>query len=120
MNWLKTFDSVLHIAETAAKIAAPIISAYNPVIGSLVLQASSAVISAEFLFQSPGSGAQKAALVRAQTQVTVNVINDILKFQNKPLLDANIVDMITVATDTIVSGVNAVQQAISPATLIAK
>jgi hypothetical protein len=115
MTWLAVFKDILHAAEAAAQIAAPIVAATgNPVLGALILQAAHAVVEAEAIFTTPGSGPQKAALVKAQTVATIGVINDVLKLQNKPALPANTADVVQVATKTVVAGMNTVAAAVAP------
>lgn len=113
MAWLSVYKDLLHCAEAAAQIAAPIVAVtVNPTIGALTLQAANAAVGAESLIDTPGSGQQKAALVRAQTQATVDVINGILASQNKPLLAPNITDIVQQQVQVVVGGLNTVQQAV--------
>jgi hypothetical protein len=116
MSWLSVYEDLLHCAEAAARIAAPIVAVtVNPTIGALTLQAANAAVGAESLIDIPGSGQQKAALVRAQTQATVDVINGILASQNKPLLAPNITDIVQQQVQVVVGGLNTVQQAVERA-----
>jgi hypothetical protein len=113
MSWFTTFDSILHLVEAAAKIAAPIIAVtVDPTIGGLMLQATNAAVGVESILTTPGSGPQKAALVRAQTQATVDVINGILVSQSKPTLAPNVTDIVQQQVQVVVSGLNTVQQAV--------
>jgi hypothetical protein len=117
MSWFTTFESILHIVEAAAKIAAPIVAVtVDPTIGALMLQATNAAVGAESIITTPGSGPQKAALVRAQTQATVDVINSILISQNKPPLAPNTTDIVQQQVRVVVSGLNTVQRAVEGGT----
>jgi hypothetical protein len=116
MSWFTTFDSILHLVEAAAKIAAPIIAVtVDPTIGGLMLQATNAAVGVESIITAPGSGPQKAALVRAQTQATVDVINGIRASQNKSPLAPNVTDIVQQQMQVVVSGLNTVQLAVEGA-----
>jgi hypothetical protein len=66
MSWLSVFATILHAAEAASRIAAPIIAVtVDPTIGELMLQATNAAVGVESIITTPGSGPQKSALVRA-------------------------------------------------------
>jgi hypothetical protein len=114
MTWLIVFEDVLHAAEAAAQIAAPIVAVMNPILGALILQAANAAVGAEVIFSEPGQGPRKAALVRAETAATVDVINTVLKSINKPALPLNTTDLVQVHTETIVAGLNTVAAAVKP------
>jgi hypothetical protein len=114
MTWLIIFEDMLHAAEAAAQIAAPIVAAMNPILGALILQSANAAVGAEAIFSEPGQGSKKAALVRAETAATVGVINNVLKSLNKPLLPLNTTDLVQVHTDTIVAGLNTIAAAVKP------
>lgn len=109
MSFLSAFKSVLHAAEAAVRIAAPVVSIVNPVIGSLLLHATSAAVSAEAAVT--GSGAQKAALVLQQTQAAVDLINEILASQGRPTLPEDTVQVVTSTTKGVVDGLKAVAAA---------
>lgn len=111
MSFLSAFKSVLHAAEAAVRIAAPVVSIVNPVIGSLLLHATSAAVSAEAAVTGPGSGAQKAALVLQQTQAAVDLINEILASQGRPTLPEDTVQVVTSTTKGVVDGLKAVAAA---------
>lgn len=120
MTWLSVFETILHAAEAAAQIAAPIVAASgNPIMGSLILQAANAAVGAEVLFPLPGSSVQKGALVQAQTAATVAVINSALAAQKKPPLPADTTDIVQQQVKVVVSGLKSVQQAVETAAGIA-
>jgi hypothetical protein len=123
MGWFTTFQTVLHVAESAARIAAPIVAVtVDPTIGALMLQATNAAVGAELVITTPGTGAQKAALVRAQTQATVDLINAILVAQGKPTLAPNVTDIVQQQVQVVVAGLNTVAKAAeaAPALVAAK
>ena len=112
MSWFTTFRTVLHVAESAAKIAAPIVAVtVDPTIGALMLQATNAAVGAELVIITPGSGAQKASLVRAQTQATVDLINAILVSQGRPALAINVTDIVQQQVQVVVAGLNTASKA---------
>ena len=112
ISWLSVFKTILHGAIAAGRIAAPIVTILYPVEGALLLQATNAVVGAEATITAPQSGPQRAALVREQTQATVDVINEQLTSQGKPPLPTDIVDVVQQHVKTIVAGLNSVQQAL--------
>jgi hypothetical protein len=117
-GFLSVFESILHAAEAAAKIAAPIVETVDPTVGALILQATDAAVGVEAVIVTAGSGARKAALVRAQTQATVDVINGILAAQHKTpavTLPAGIADIVQQQVQVVVAGLNTVQQAVEAA-----
>ena len=116
-SFLRGFLTVLHAVETAAKIAAPIISTVDPVIGALMTQANNAAIgieSASLTMSTTIPGDEKAAIVAAQSQATIDVINSILVSQNKPKLPDNTNTIVQATVKTVVSGLKAVAQAVEP------
>ena len=114
-SFLSAFRNVLHAVEAAATIAAPIIAAVDPTIAALMTQANNAAIGVEEAITTPGSGAQKAAIVAAQSQATIVVINSILASQNKQPLPANTNAVVQAGVQVVVSGLNAVSQAVGAA-----
>lgn len=114
-SFLKGFQTVLHVVEAAAKIAAPLIATQDRVIGALMTQANNAAIGVEAAITTPGTGTQKAAIVAAQSQATIDVVNAILASQNKKPLPANTNDIVQAGVQTVVAGLNAVTAAVAPA-----
>lgn len=107
-SFLSVFKSILHAAEAAAVIAAPIINTFDPVIGGLINSATQAAVGVEGSITAPGSGAQKAAAVAASTQAAIGVANGILASQGKPPLPATTGDVIAQQVGVVVSSLNAV------------
>jgi hypothetical protein len=114
MSFLSVFQTVLHVIEAAAKIAAPLIATQDPIIGALMTQANNAAIGIEAAIITPGTGEQKATVVAAQSQATIDVINGILASQNKPPLPANTNTIVQAGVKTVIGGLNAVAQAVTP------
>jgi len=114
-SWLSVFTTIFHAIETAAKIAAPIIATVNPVIGALMLQATTAAVNVEAILPT-APGADKAAVVKAATQATVDAINGILVSQGKSPLPSNTTDVVQGTVVTVVSGLKAVGAAVDPIT----
>lgn len=115
MSFLSVFQSILHVVEAAAKIAAPLIATQDPVIGALMTQATNAAVGVEAAITTPGTGAQKAAVVAGQSQATIDVINSILASQGKPPLPAITNSVVQAGVQTVISGLNAVAVAVPPA-----
>lgn len=115
MSFLSVFSNILHAIEAGAKIAAPVVAGLDPVIGALMAMATNAAIGVEAAITTPGSGAQKAALVAAQSQAVIDVTNAILESQGKKPLPANTNDIIQTGVATVVSGLNAVEKAVHAA-----
>ena len=111
MSFWGAFKNVFHIVETAAQIAAPIVATVDPVIGTLMLQSTNAVIAVESTVTDAKAGQAKADVVAATTKATIDAINSILISQGKSPLPANTSDAITATTATVVSGLNAVSVA---------
>jgi hypothetical protein len=120
MTWLVVFQDLLHATEASAQIAAPIVAVLNPVLGALILQAANALVGAEAIFTERGDGPRRAALVRAQTEATVSLINTALKAQNKPLLPDNTTDVVQVHIKAIVAGLNTVAEAATASVQVVK
>jgi hypothetical protein len=114
MSFLSVFQTILHVVEAAAKIAAPLIATQDPVIGALMSQANNAAIGIEAAITTPGTGTQKAAVVAGQSQATIDVINAILASQNKPALPANTNVIVQAGVQTVISGLNVVAKAVTP------
>lgn len=112
MSWLSVFDSVLHAVETAAKLAAPFVAAADPTIGALMAQAATAAVNVEVMLGT-APGPEKAAVVAAGTQATVDVINGILASQGKNPLPKNTTDQVQAVVKTVVTGLKAVAIAVS-------
>jgi hypothetical protein len=107
MGWLHVFSNVLHAAETAAKLAAPFVSAVNPIVGGLMLQATTAAVSVEVMLAT-APGKDKAAVVAKGTQATVDAINAILVSQGKNPLPASTTDQVQAVVKTVVTGLKAI------------
>lgn len=115
MSFLSAFRSILHAAEAASQIAAPIVAAtVDPTIGALMAQATQAAVGVESVITTPGSGAQKADLVKQQTLATIGVINSILQAEGKTPLASNVADIVSQQVSTVVQGLNAVQKITAP------
>ncbi len=115
MSFLSVFRNVLHVVEAAAAISAPIIATQDPTIGALMTMANNSAIGIEAAITTPGTGAQKAAVVDAQTKAAIGVANAILASQNKPPLPATTEAAISASVMTTVSALNAISVAVSGA-----
>ena len=113
-SFLRAFSTILHAAEAAATIAAPIVKAVDPDIAGLMSLATQTAVSVESAVTAPGAGAQKAELVKQVSAATVNVINSILASQGKPPLPVNIVDAATQVATNVVDSLNLVANTVSP------
>jgi hypothetical protein len=113
MSFLSVFKSILHAAEAAASIAAPVVAKMDPVIGALMLQATNAAVGVEALILDTKKGAEKMDVVGQQVQATVDVVNGILQSQNKAALPPGITDTVKQQVEVVVSGLNAVQKAVN-------
>lgn len=115
MSFFSKFMTVLHVAEAAAAISAPYIAIADPSIGALVTLGNNAAIGAEAAITAPGSGAQKAALVAAQTAAAVSFINALRVSSGAAPLPANVTDQVQAQVNVTVAGLNAIAAA-TPAT----
>ena len=113
-SFLRAFQTVLHAAEAAATIAAPIIKAVDPDIAGLMSLATQTAVSVEAAVTAPNAGAQKAEIVKQTSAATVNVINSILASQGKQPLPAGIVDAATQVAASIVNSLNLVADTVAP------
>lgn len=114
-SFLSVFKTILHAAEAAATIAAPILATLDPTIGALTQSATQAAIGVEASITTPGSGAQKQAAVQASTQAVFDVTNQILASQGKPPLHQNTVDAAVQGAVMVVNQLNAVATAVNAA-----
>lgn len=112
MSFLLVFRNILHAAEAAASIAAPVIAKMDPVIGALMLQATNAAVGVEALILGAKKGTEKMDVVGQQVQATVDVVNGILLSQGKTPLRSDITDTVKQQVQVVVSGLNAVQTAV--------
>lgn len=119
-SFLRVFTNILHAIEGAAVIAAPIVSAVDPVIGALMTQATTVAVGVEAAITAPSSGDQRQQVVTQTTQNTVALINSLLSSQGKPTLPVGVVDAVTAATKSVVQGLNTVADAVAPVTPPAK
>jgi hypothetical protein len=113
MSFLSVFRSILHAAEAAASIAGPVVAKMDPVVGALMLQATNAAVGVEALILGAKKGSEKMEVVGQQVQATVDVVNGILASQDRPALPTGITDAIKQQVQVVVSGMNAVQTAVS-------
>lgn len=111
MSFLSSFRSILHAAQAAAQIAAPVVAAVRPEVGGLMMLAANASIGVEAAITAPGSGDLKAQLVAAQTKAALDVTNAILESQGRAPLAANLPEVIAQQVGVVVSGLNAVHEA---------
>jgi hypothetical protein len=110
VSFLSVFRSIAHAAETAAKIAAPIVQAVDPEIGLILNTSVNAAVGAEALITAPNSGAAKNQMVTQVTQSTVDAINEILASQGKKPLPSNVTAASMQSLETVLSGLNAVSK----------
>ncbi len=106
MSFLSVFKSILHVTETAAKLAAPFVAAVDPVIGTLMIQATNAAVGVESIITTPGSGTQKAGIVNAGTQATIDAINGVLASQGLKPLPANTADTVAQTVKSVIDALN--------------
>lgn len=114
-SFLTVFRDILHAAEVAAQIAAPIISTLDPQIGGLMSAATQAAVGVEASITAPGSGQQKAQVVAQETQASIDAINAILASQGKPGLPANTAQVISQQVGIVVGNLNAIKTAVTTA-----
>ena len=111
MSFLSKFLTILHVTEAAAAISAPFIAIADPTVGALVNQANQSAIAAEAAITTPGSGAQKTAMVMAQTGATIALINSIRGTQGKPPLPASVTNQVQAQVNVTIAGLNAIAAA---------
>ena len=114
-SFLTVFKDILHAAEVAAQIAAPIITTMDPQIGQLMAGATQAAVGMEATITTPGSGAQKAQAVAQQTQASINAINQILQAEGKKPLPDNTGQVIAQQVGAVVGNLNAIKAAVTAA-----
>lgn len=112
MSFLSVFASIAHAAEAAAALVAPIVQTVDPDVGRLMMGAAQAAIGAEAAITSPGSGQQKAAVVAAQTQASIDVINSILQSQGKRPLPTLTGAVVAQQVGAVVGNLNAIKAAV--------
>jgi len=112
MSFLSVFSKVLHGIESASQIAAPIIATQDPTVGAIMQMAVTAAVGVEAAITADGTGAQRAAVVAAQSQAVIDVANAILSSQNKKPLPANTNEITQALVKTVVTGMNAVEVAV--------
>lgn len=112
-SFLTVFRDILHAAEVAAQIAAPIISTMDPEIGMLMSAATNAAVNVEATVTAPGSGDVKAAAVKASTQAAIDATNAILVSQGKKPLPATTGLVIATQVGSVVANLNAVKDAVN-------
>lgn len=113
-GFLRVFQSILHGLEAAATIAAPIVAAVDPVVGGLMNQSVGLAVLLEGTITTPGSGAQKAAIVTQTSAATVGLINSLLGSQGKQPLGSNITEAIAATTKNVVDSLNTVANTVDP------
>lgn len=113
-SFLRVFRNVIHALEAAATIAAPIVKAVSPEIGGLMTQATSTAVAVEAAITTPGSGAQKAAIVSETTANTIALINSLLVAQGKTPLSLDIRGAIDATVKNVVDGLNTAANMVDP------
>jgi hypothetical protein len=113
MSFLSVFRSILHAAEAAASIAAPVVAKMDPVVGALMLQATNAAVGVEALILGVKKGTEKMDVVGQQVQATVDVTNAILVSQGRQPLKADVTDTVKQQLQVVIAGLNAVEKAVN-------
>lgn len=107
MSFITVFSNILHVVETAAKLAAPFVAVADPVIGTLMIQATNAAVGVESIITAPGTGAQKQQVVAAGTQATIDALNGILVSQGQKALPTGTAAVVAGTVKSVIDALNA-------------